>query len=67
MLRSMCKQKGISPIPRLKIDLVIALERDDAALRERNLKGNNSPSVNYSQDSAVGGLGASEVRLVDLM
>jgi len=62
----MCKQKGILLILRLKIDLVLALERNDAALRERNLKGNNSPSVNFLQDSAVSSLGANAVLLVDL-
>jgi hypothetical protein len=66
MLRSICKQKGILLIPRLKMHLVIALERDNAALRKRNLKGNNSPSVNYLQDSAVSNLCADVVPLVDL-
>ena len=59
----MCKQKGILLIPRLKINLVIALERDNAALREINLIGNNGPSVNYLQDSVISSLGANAVLL----
>jgi len=47
-LRIMCRQRGISPIPRLKIDLILALEKDDAASRQRNLGGINGPSQNYS-------------------
>jgi hypothetical protein len=62
----MCKRKGILLILRLKTDLVLALERDNATLKERNLKGNNSPSVNYLQDSAISSLGVDAVLLVDL-